>query len=221
MIAPTLGTAPVTRSSGPRRRRASLVTARARGGQQHEPGDPRQRDVGVPDGERLDRHPAHRVTHEDGAAQIEGFEHAAHVVREVVDRMAGVAHGGLAVAAAVEREGAEPRGGNRVELLRPGARRQRDAVREQDRRADASRDDVEAAGVVAVDPDRFVERGDQRVVGVGIVAVPEAGRQETLARVDDAADAGGDAGRDPRALERVAEVHGPGCRAGAHVVAAR
>ena len=29
MIAPTFGTAPVTRSSGPRSRRASLVTARA------------------------------------------------------------------------------------------------------------------------------------------------------------------------------------------------
>ena len=70
---------------------------------------------------------------------------------------------------------------------------------------------------MAVDPDRFVERGDERVVGVGIVAVPEAGRQEALAGVDDAADTGGDAGGDPGALERVAEVH----RVDPHVVAAR
>ena len=110
MIAPTFGTAPVTRSSGPRSRRASLVTAARGGGQQHEPGHPREGDVGMPDGERLDRHPAHRVTHEHRAAQIEGFEHAAHIVGEVVDRMAGVADGGLAVAASVEREGAEPGG---------------------------------------------------------------------------------------------------------------
>ena len=50
------------------------------------------------------------MTHEHRAAQIEGFEHAADIVGEVVDRMAGVADGGLAVAASVEREGAEARG---------------------------------------------------------------------------------------------------------------
>ena len=93
MIAPTSGTAPVTRSSAPRTRRASLIGMLAGRRHQHDPEHALARDVRVADRERLHRHPAHRVTDEHRVAQVERFEHAAHVVGEVVDRVPGVADG--------------------------------------------------------------------------------------------------------------------------------
>ena len=80
-------------------------------------------------------------------------------------------------------------------------------MREQDRWTSTTADDVEAPGVVAVDPDRLVELRDERVVGIGIVAVSEAGCEQALAGIDDPADAGGDARGDPGALEHVADAH--------------
>ena len=123
------------RSSAPRVRRASLIGMLRGRRQQHDAARTLVGDVGVADHEGLHRHAAHRVADEDRVVQVEGLEHAADVVGEVVDRVAGVADVRLAVPARVEGEGAEPGRGQRVELLRPHARRQRDAVAEQDRRA--------------------------------------------------------------------------------------
>ena len=61
------------------------------------------------------------MTDEHRAAQVEPLEDAPYVFREVVDRMAGFADGGLAVAPPVEGKGAEAGSRDRVELLRPGA----------------------------------------------------------------------------------------------------
>ena len=119
MIAPTFGTAPVTRSRPLRKRRASLVTARAALGHQNDPRHALERDVAMPDGERLHRHPAHGMTHEHRAAQVEALDDAPHIFGEVVDRVARVAHGRLAMTASVESERSEASRRNRVELLGP------------------------------------------------------------------------------------------------------
>ena len=173
-----------------------------RGRLQHEPAHALVQHVGVTDGERLHRHPAHRVTDEDHVAQVEALEHAAEVVGEVVDRVAGVAGHRLAVPAGVEGDGAEPGGGERLELLRPHARRERDAVAEHHRRPVSPRDGVDRAAVVAVEDAHGVELGDQRVAGVGIVAVAQARDERALRRVGDADGARGHAGDDPGALQR-------------------
>ena len=60
---------------------------------------------------------------------------------------------------------------------------------------------------MAVDADRLVERRDERVVGVGIVAVAHARDDRALGAVRRAEHTGGDTGDDPRALEDVADVH--------------
>ena len=155
------------------------------------------------DGERLHRHAAHRVTDEHDVAQVELLEHGAQVVGEVVERVAGVARPRLAVSTRVEGDRTEPGRRERLELLGPDPRRERDAVAEHDDRAVTAADRVDGAAVVAVEDAGVVEHRHQRLAGVGIVAVPQASHQRALGRVREADRAGGGAGDEAGALQRL------------------
>ena len=85
--------------------------------------------------ERLHRDAAHRVTDEHRAVQVETFDDGAHVCGEVLERVPGAPDHRLPVTAVVERDRAEARPRQRLELVEPRADRDRDAVREHDRRA--------------------------------------------------------------------------------------
>ena len=173
-----------------------------RGRLQHQPAHALVQHVRVTDGEGLHRHPAHRVPDQHHVAQVEALEHAAKVVGQVVDRVAGVAGHRLAVPAGVEGHRAEPCGGERLELLRPDARREGDPVAEHHRRPVSPRDGVDRAAVVTVEDAHGVVLGDEGEPGVGILAVAQARHEGALRRVGDADGARGHAGDDPGALQR-------------------
>ena len=153
MTAPTSGTRPGTRSS-PRRGAVGVAHERARRRrQQHQP----LTRVGERPRDGAPRTPAPPCRPSSGrrarVAEVERVEHAAQVGGEVGDRVPGVAHGRLPVAAAVEGDGAEPRRGKRCEL-RAHTRDERVMPwRQHDRRVVGvtALDHVQLAAVVAVD----------------------------------------------------------------------
>ena len=92
---------------------------------------------------------------------------------------------GIAVAAVVERDAPEPLLGQRLELLHPGPHRERDAVREHDRRALAAADRVDAAAVVTRErdaPRRTAGRAPCRRRGRAGVARPPRRRARSRRR---------------------------------------
>ena len=89
---------------------------------------------------------------------------------EVLERVTGLTEHRLAVPAVVERDRAEAFLRQQLELVEPGADRQRDAVRQHDRRTLAGLDDVDRATVVrrrAGGRRRSACRATARGVGVG------------------------------------------------------
>ena len=111
--------------------------------------------------------------------------------------------GRLAVAAVVERDAAETLLGELLELLHPHARRERHAVGEEDRRALAAADRVDARRRRGSRKRHaLVERRDERLARVAVGSPPHAGDDRPLDGVGGAREPGDGAGGEAHAARR-------------------